>query len=289
MNGVIERVYLWGTLVTFSHSIFALPFALIMLLVISRVYAVTWYQIVLLLVCVVSARTAAMTFNRIVDAGYDKSNERTKKREIPSGRISRMEAWLLLLVTIGIFVASAFGLGAHCGALAIPVVAILLGYSFVKRFSLLCHFVLGLSLALAPGGVWYALTAQWSWSPVPLMVAVLLWVAGFDIVYACQDIEFDRSMGLWSIPSKLGVKRALRLAVWLHVGSLLSLAVFGEVFGLGRIFWIGLAAFALLISSQHVSVYRRGLDCVNRVFFTRNGLASFVLLVFVALEIFFGS
>jgi len=284
MGLVVDRLVTWGSLVRFSHSVFALPFAVIMLVVVSRRYPVTWQQLVLLLVCVVAVRSAAMAFNRVVDARIDAANERTKAREIPSGRVSVREAWLLVGAAGVVFIAGSFGLGWHCGVLSVPVLVLLCGYSLVKRVSSLCHVILGIALALAPGGVWYALTATWSWQPVPLMVSVMFWVAGFDILYACQDEKFDRSYGLKSIPSLLGVLGARIVSVVLHVGSLCFLAQFGISFELGLWFWCGAALFAGLIASQHVVVHRQGLDSIDQVFFVRNGLASVALLGFVLLD-----
>lgn len=277
---ILRRLVVWGNLVRFSHSVFAIPFAGMMLLVVMRNYAVSWMQLGLLLVCLVSARFAAMAFNRMVDARIDARNERTKNREIPAGRVTPAEAWLLVVGAALVFIAASFGLGVHCGVLSVPVLGILLGYSYMKRFSSLCHVGLGIALACAPGGVWYALTATWSWQPVPLMVSVVLWVAGFDIVYACQDAEFDRAHGLRSIPSAIGIPASLKVAIVLHVVCAFFLVVFGHNFGLGSWFWCGAGLFAALIASQHVVVHRRGLESIDQIFFVRNGLASIALLVF---------
>lgn len=284
MGKIANMLFVWGSLVRFSHSVFALPFAIIMLIVVSRSYRITWQQYVLLLVCVVSARSAAMAFNRVVDANIDADNQRTQGREIPSGRVSIREAWVFIGMAALIFIAGAFGLGWHCGVLALPVLGVLCGYSFVKRFSSLCHLILGLALALAPGGVWYAITATWSWQPVPLMVSVILWVAGFDILYSCQDEDFDRAYGLKSIPSSVGILGARVASLVLHSMSLCFLAQFGVIFDLGVWFWCGAVLFAVLILGQHVIVHRHGLSSIDQVFFVRNGLASIALLVFVVLD-----
>jgi 4-hydroxybenzoate polyprenyltransferase len=232
----------------------------------------------------VAARSAAMAFNRVVDARIDADNERTMGREIPTGRVSIREAWLLVGTASLIFIGGSFGLGWHCGVLSVPVLGLLCGYSFVKRLSSLCHMILGLALALAPGGVWYAVTATWSWQPVPLMVSVMFWVAGFDILYACQDEKFDRAHGLRSIPSSLGFVGARIVAGVLHAGSLYFLARFGLSFNLGVWFWCGAALFAVLIASQHMVVHQRGVCSIDQVFFTRNALASVALLGFVSLD-----
>jgi 4-hydroxybenzoate polyprenyltransferase len=284
MVAVFERLRAYSHLIVLSHSVFALPFALLMLVVVSRAYPVSAVQVALLVACVVAARAAAMSFNRLVDAQFDAHNVRTQGREIPSGVVSRYEAIALVIVASVIFIAASSMLGWHCGILSIPVLGVLLGYSFVKRYSAICHFVLGVSLALAPGGVWYALTATWSWYPVPLMCAVLLWVAGFDMLYACQDVEFDREHGLFSVPSRFGVARAQVLAALLHGIAVICLIGFGALFELGLFFWCGAALFVLMIASQHVAVMRRGLGCIDRVFFTRNGLASVVLFLFSVLD-----
>jgi 4-hydroxybenzoate polyprenyltransferase len=289
MGAVVQRAVVLGSLIKFSHSVFALPFALLMLVALSRTYSVRWWQVGLLVVCVVAARSAAMAFNRLVDAVFDARNIRTKNREIPAGKVSRREASTLVVVAALIFIAGAFGLGAHCGVLALPVLLIVLGYSYAKRFSALCHFILGLSLALAPGGVWYALTATWSWKPVSLMVAVLLWVAGFDILYACQDLEFDTKVGLRSVPARLGVHGARVVSIVLHVAALAALALFGVSFELGVFFWCGVALFSALVVSQHITVAKKGIACIDQVFFTRNGLASVVLFLCALLDRFVGA
>lgn len=280
MLALVEKLVVWGNLIKFSHSVFALPFAVIMILAVARVRVVTWGQISLLLICVVAARSAAMAFNRLVDARFDARNARTRGREIPAGKVSSLEAVALVVGASTIFVLAAFSLGDHCGVLSFPVLCVLLGYSFVKRFSSVCHLVLGLSLAMAPGGVWYALTAEWSARPAPLMLSVLLWVAGFDILYACQDLEFDRENGLFSVPSKFGISRSLKIAALMHICSVVALFWFGWLFGLGILFWIGAVLFSLLIASQHITVFRRGLDQIDQVFFLRNGAGSLVLMVF---------
>lgn len=281
-----DKVHQLGSLVAFSHSVFALPFALIMVLVVSRDRVVSMYQLVALVVCVVAARTAAMAFNRLVDARLDAKNPRTQGRELPVGSVSRREALMLCGASTLTFVGAAWLLGVHCLVMTPLVLFVLLGYSFLKRYTVLCHFVLGIALALAPGGVWYALTAEWSWLPVPLMVAVLFWVAGFDILYSCQDIEFDRAQGLFSVPSRWGLTVARGVASLLHAFAVGALLVFGADCRLGFVYSFGVAIFSLLLASQHIAVARRGLSCIDRVFFTRNGAASVMLFFFVLAERF---
>jgi 4-hydroxybenzoate polyprenyltransferase len=283
---LLQRVAVWGSLVKFSHSVFALPFALIMIVLVAQERAITVAQISLLIVCVVSARTAAMAFNRCADSEIDARNPRTAGREIPAGVVGRGSALSLVVVSCAVFVAAAWGLGTHCLVLSPCVLAVLLGYSLMKRFSSWCHVVLGIALALAPGGVWYALTAEWSWSPVPLMVSVILWVAGFDILYSCQDAEFDRGQGLYSVPSVLGIERATKLSTFLHGLSVVALATNGLMFNVGGLYWFGVGIFAVFLFSQHRIVRRLGLSSIDQVFFSRNGAASIALFLCVALDAF---
>jgi 4-hydroxybenzoate polyprenyltransferase len=284
--GIRQRVATWGSLVKFSHSIFALPFALIMVLLISRERPLSALSLSMLVVCIVAARTAAMGFNRLVDVEIDKANPRTKNREIPSGVVTKREAAALVVSACAVFVTGSAMLGVHCLVLAPVVLVVLLGYSYVKRFSSICHVVLGIALALAPGGVWYALTAEWSWRPVPLMGAVALWVAGFDILYSCQDEEFDRGVGLFSVPSMIGVTRAVRIAALLHLFAVAMLVWSGSLFHVGIIYYLGVALFAALLLSQYLAIILKGISCIDQVFFTRNGAASVLLLLSVLIDAF---
>jgi 4-hydroxybenzoate polyprenyltransferase len=282
--GLAARLSTWGTLIAFSHSVFALPFAIMMMVVVSRTHPLTISVFVLLIVCVVAARTAAMGFNRFIDRAIDARNPRTSSRELPRGAVSEREVLLLTVGSSLVFVAAAGLIGRHCLYLSPVVLLLILGYSLLKRYTSVCHFVLGLALACAPGGVWYAMTGEWSLRPVALMGAVLAWVAGFDILYSCQDEEFDRREGLRSIPARLGVSGSLRVAAALHVVSVAGLILFGQLFSLGTMYWFGLAVFAALLASQHIAVWCRGVGCIDRVFFTRNGLASIMLCVSVLID-----
>jgi 4-hydroxybenzoate polyprenyltransferase len=271
-------------MVKISHSVFAMPFALTMLVVVSKSTPVSWVQVILLILCVVFARTAAMAFNRLIDAEIDARNPRTASREIPRGVISRKEGLLLTVASSLAFTAATYGLGVHCLVLAPAVLAVLLGYSLMKRVTAACHFVLGLALACAPGGVWYALTATWAWQPLVLMAGVLLWVAGFDILYSCQDLEFDRAHRLYSIPVKIGAHAARALAVVLHLLAIACLIWFGQLFALGAWYRVGVGVFTAFLASQHITVHRHGFGSINQVFLTRNGIASVVLFVFAIVD-----
>ena len=281
---LLQRVAVWGSLVKFSHSVFALPFALMMVVLVAEERVVTAWQIALLIVCVVSARTAAMAFNRFVDAEIDARNPRTANREIPAGIVGKGSAFALVGASSLVFIAGAWGLGNHCLVLSPLVLVVLLGYSLMKRFSSWCHVVLGLALALAPGGVWYALTAEWSWRPVPLMVAVIFWVSGFDILYSCQDAQFDKEHKLFSVPSVLGIGQATQLSAFLHGLSVVALATNGLMFHVGGIYWVGVCVFAAFLISQHRIVRQFGLSSIDQVFFTKNGAASIALFLCVALD-----
>lgn len=281
---LIDRIVLWGRVVKFSHTIFAMPFALSMLLIAARDYPLSVAQLAWIVAALVTARTAAMSFNRLVDAEIDERNPRTCSREIPSGQVSRASVLLLLLFSSALFLLSAAMLGTHCLALAPLVLGTMFFYSLTKRFTQYSHFVLGLSLALAPGGVWYALSAEIAWLPVPLMIGILLWVSGFDVLYSCQDTEFDRQHGLRSLPARYGNAAAFRAAKILHALCVPAFAVFGLLAGLGVSYWIGLAAFAIVLASQYRLISADDLSKIDAAFFNRNGLASVLILLAVALD-----
>jgi 4-hydroxybenzoate polyprenyltransferase len=265
-----------------------MPFALAMAVVVSGSIEITRDQVLWILVCLISARTGAMAFNRLLDREIDAINPRTKERELPSGRVSIKSVLLLLLFSYGIFIFGSAMLGRHTLLLAVPVLIVLSFYSWTKRFTSYSHLVLGLALALAPGGVWYALVGTVDWLPVWLMLGVLFWVAGFDIIYSCQDEQFDRQQGLRSIPARFGVGRALVLALIAHIISVIFLFSFGVMAGLGSFYYAAVVIFAVIVFSQHKLVSPRDLSKVNEAFFVRNGLASFLYLLGVVLDRFVG-
>ena len=279
---VLER---YGKLVAFSHTIFALPFALAMVVVAAGIVTVTVPQFLFILGALISGRTAAMAFNRAIDARIDALNPRTAQREIPSGQVPLYGAWMLFASSLVIFLFTAYALGLHCLVLAPPVLGILIGYSWTKRFTWMSHFVLGLSLALAPGGVWWALVGTVAVEPLLLMAAVLFWVAGFDILYSCQDVDFDQRMGLHSFPARWGIARAFVAARVSHAISLLFFGGFGVVLGASLAYWLGLLGFALCVASQYRVISPRDLSRINIAFFTRNGAASVVFFIGVVLEV----
>jgi 4-hydroxybenzoate polyprenyltransferase len=274
------------SLVRFSHSVFALPFALqgAWLAADGRP---AWRTLAWIVVCAVSARTAAMAFNRLVDRGHDARNPRTRGRELPAGRVTPRAAAALVAFSSAVFVAGAFALNPLAGGLSFPVLALLLGYSYVKRFSALAHAVLGLALAIAPVGAWIAVRGELGSDALPVLclaLAVLSWVFGFDLIYACQDAEFDRAEGLFSIPARRGVAFALRLSSALHAVTVLALAATGWSAGLGWIYWAAVAAAALLLAWEHSLVAPDDLSRVDVAFFTVNGWIGVGLFVGLVLD-----
>jgi 4-hydroxybenzoate polyprenyltransferase len=287
MHSARNTIVLWGRLVKFSHSVFALPFALSMALILSGRYPFGIWQITWIVLAVVSARTAAMAFNRLVDAEIDARNPRTRTREIPSGVLPRRSVAILVVGSSALFICSAGALGLHCLVLSPLVLAVLLGYSLAKRFTRFAHLWLGFALACAPGGVWYALTGVFAWTPLWMMGGVLFWVAGFDLLYACQDAEFDQAAGLHSIPATLGVRNAFRLAACFHVLAVVLLSVFGREMGMGLWYGVGMMAFSVALLSQYLVVSPERLEHINAAFFTRNGAASLLYLAGVVAELLF--
>ncbi len=274
------------SLVRFSHSVFALPFALMGAWIAAagppRAGVLGW-----ILVATVAARTAAMGFNRLVDRDFDAANPRTAKRELPAGRLAVGEVRLLVLGSSAVFCAAAFALGPLCGWLSFPVLAVLLGYSFAKRFTAAAHLVLGLALGLAPLGAWLAVRGSLAGDLVPPLVlafAVLTWVAGFDILYALQDEEFDRRAGLRSIPARLGVARALTVSAWLHVGTFAALLVLARRLDAGPVFFAALLASGALLFYEHRIVRPGDLARLNTAFFTLNGWMGVGLFAGLALD-----
>ncbi|HMO33134.1 MAG TPA: UbiA-like polyprenyltransferase [Lacibacter sp.] len=284
------------SLIKFSHTVFAMPFALIgFVLGVSSLQAespyveIEWnfYTNILLLVvlCMVFARSAAMAFNRYLDRHFDARNPRTALREIPAGIISANSALWFTIVMSALFVGATWFINLLCFVLSPVALAVILGYSFTKRFTPLCHLVLGLGLSLAPIGAYLAVTGSFSLLPILFSAAVFCWVGGFDIIYALQDEEFDKAQGLQSIPAAVGKVRALQIARLLHAAAVLFLftAAFAGSFGL--MFSTGLAFFSGMLIYQHTLVRPDDLRRVNLAFFTTNGIASVVFAVMVILDI----
>lgn len=281
----IQQMRVIGSLVKFSHTIFALPFALSMFIIVSKDHGVRFDQLVWILLCLVSARTAAMGWNRYLDRSIDAKNPRTQTRELPTGKISSLSVLFLVSFSAALFFFGSYLLGTHCLVLAPLVLGLLFFYSWTKRFTSLAHVVLGLALALAPGGVWYALTAEISYKPVLMMLAVLFWVAGFDILYSCQDSEFDRQEGLHSIPAKLGVENAFLLSRLSHMLSIIFLYFTGVAFELGVFYFLGVGIFCIFLFAQHAMLRVDDLSKIDAAFFNRNAQASFLYFICTSLDV----
>ncbi len=272
------------SLVKFSHTIFALPFALLGLFwgfEVMQVEALSpdkpyWQSFLLVLLCMVFARNAAMGFNRYIDRDIDGANQRTAVREIPAGVITPRNALIFVILNALLFIGTTWFINPLCFFLSPVALLVILGYSLTKRFTALCHMVLGLGLALAPVGAYIAVTAKFAWEPIILGIAVLTWVSGFDIIYALQDEEFDKDHKLNSIPAFLGKKNALIVSTLLHVITASMILTFGYLIGGAWIFWIGAAAFLALLIYQHTLVKPTDLSKINLAFFTTNGIASVV-------------
>lgn len=279
---MLARIKVYLSLVKFEHSIFSLPFALLGYFMATHLYGygVEWWRLLVVVLCVVSARTAAMAFNRWADRHIDALNPRTAMRELPRGAVKGWEALLLVGVSCVVFVLLAFTLNPLCGWLSPVALAVVLGYSYTKRFTPLSHLILGMGLGLAPVGAFLAVAGRFAPEPVLLGVAVCLWVAGFDIIYALQDEEFDRRAGLHSLVVLLGRVRALYLSAFLHVLSATLLAVVGVLARTGPLYWVGLVLFSVLLARQHLVVSPADLSRVNLAFFTLNGWASVLFGVF---------
>ncbi|MBC8144318.1 MAG: UbiA family prenyltransferase [bacterium] len=273
---LVDRTRAFGRMIKFSHSVFALPFAFVAGLIAWANVGVrlTAVDIVLLVVCMVSARTAAMGFNRIADREIDAINPRTSAREIPTGKISLREARVFTLLACATFIAASFAVNTLCGALSIPLLALLLGYSLAKRYTAAAHFVLGLCLGMAPIGVWFALTGSFQWDPVLLGLGVTLWTAGFDIYYSCQDEGFDRTSGLRSIPARIGIARSLMVVRIVHTLASLVFIAFGLLAGMGPYFFAGLAGVIGILAYEAWLLRRGELSRIDLAFFNLNGYVS---------------
>ncbi|MBK9638799.1 MAG: UbiA family prenyltransferase [Bacteroidetes bacterium] len=288
---MLQKVKHYLSLVKFSHTIFALPFAAI-----GFILAIVQYQLELqgvlaikILLCMVFARSAAMAFNRWTDRDIDALNARTKIREIPAGIIKENEALVFTILNCIAFVVTTWFINPLCFYLSFVALAIILGYSLTKRFTALCHFVLGLGLSLAPLGAWIAVSGKFDYLPLLFSFAVLTWVSGFDIIYALQDEQFDKEHNLHSIPQYFGGKKALSLSRKLHMASSLFILSAGFNGGFGIIYFIGWAFFTGLLMYQHRLVKHDDLSKVNLAFFTTNGIASLVFSIFVVSDVIFNS
>lgn len=282
----VLRNYL--SLVVFAHTIFAMPFALIgFFLGISYFsYPFEWVDLLLVIASMVLARNTAMGFNRWADRIIDRRNPRTAGREIPTGIISGKSALIFTLINALLFMVAAGFINRLCLALSPLALLIIMGYSYTKRFTRWCHLVLGLGLSIAPVGAFLAVTGKFDWLPFVLGGIVLTWVSGFDIIYATQDVEFDQSNQLRSIPASFGARRGLRISMILHGFTAVLLFLFGWMAGFGILYFVGSLLFFGLLIYQHTIISATNLSRVNRAFGTTNGIASVIFAAFVLAELF---
>jgi 4-hydroxybenzoate polyprenyltransferase len=265
------------SLIKFAHTIFAMPFALTSFFWAwheSRMNGFPWKVLLLVVLCMVFARNAAMGFNRYIDREYDKKNQRTKNREIPAGVISKNAALVFVIVNCVLFCLTTVFINKLAFCLSFVALAVVLGYSYTKRFTAFCHFVLGTGLSIAPTGAYIALTGEFALFPVLLSVLVFFWVGGFDILYALPDYEFDKEHNLHSVPVAIGRKNAMILSIAVHVVSILIALLVGLLFDRGFFYWTGCAAFAGLLIYQHAIVSPTNLKRINAAFGLMNGIAS---------------
>lgn len=273
---MLHRVHVFLDAIKFEHTIFALPFAYLGMVLAARGWP-TWHQFIWITMAMVAARTLAMSVNRVADLYYDARNPRTANRPLVRGELTPAQVWAIALLSLALFFLAAWQLNPFVLKLA-PVAAIfLIGYSYTKRFTWLTHWWLGLTDGAAAAGAWAAITGNLnSLTPWLLWGAVTFWIAGFDLIYACQDVAFDREAGLYSVPARFGIAAALRLAKACHVVTLLSLVATGWVEGLGWPYWLGLVAVAGLLAYEHSLVKADDLSKVNVAFFTVNGYISVI-------------
>lgn len=241
---------------------------------------------ILVVLCMVFARSAAMAFNRYLDRDIDALNPRTAVREIPRGIITAKNALIFTITSCILFIVTTFFINRICFFLSPVALAVVLGYSYTKRFTPLCHLILGLGLALAPIGAYLAVTGRFDWLPILFSLAVLFWVSGFDIIYALQDEEFDKSQRLYSIPTAVGKERALNISELLHLLSAACVVAAGKLGSFGWLYWVGVLVFISMLIYQHSIVKPNDLRRVNIAFMTANGIASVVFAVFVITDLF---
>ncbi|SDU42318.1 UbiA-like polyprenyltransferase [Desulfobacula phenolica] len=274
-----NKILVYGKMIKFSHTIFALPFAFSAVVMGWETHSPSAWDFFWILTAMVGARSAAMGFNRIADAEIDIKNSRTAIREIPSGALSKKDVALFVGLSGLAFVLSAAMLSKLCFILSFPVLFFLMFYSYTKRFTKYCHLYLGFAISLAPVGAWVAITGTLSWSIVFLSLGLMTYIAGFDILYACQDIDFDRTEGLFSLPSKLGPKKAMQISSLLHVCTFVFLLAMYAAFGMHPVFLVFLGVIGLLLIAEHQMVKPDNLTQINMAFFQMNSIISVLLFV----------
>ena len=274
------------SLIKFSHTIFALPFALIGFFLASKEYGFEWHTLIYVLLCMLFARSAAMAFNRYIDRDIDLDNPRTAQdREIPNGTIKPQSALLFVVFNCLAFVATTYFINTLCFYLSPIALLVILGYSYTKRFTSICHIFLGFSLSLSPIGAYLAVAGVFNITPLLFSLVVLFWVSGFDIIYSLQDEKFDKSQKLHSIPVLIGSKKAMLVSRILHTITFLLLLIIGFSYSFQIYYWIGTSAFTSMLIYQHYLITPIDLSKINIAFFTTNGIASVILSIFIIIDL----
>ncbi|MCU0472357.1 MAG: putative 4-hydroxybenzoate polyprenyltransferase [Bacteroidales bacterium] len=288
MSTLLKTVKNYFSLVRFSHTVFAMPFALIgfSLAVSEDEHSFSLKLLLLIILCMIFARNAAMGFNRLADNRFDALNPRTRTREMPSGKISTRAAVIFVIINSVLFIITTGFINRLTLFLSPVALLIILGYSLTKRITALCHYILGLGLSLAPIGAYISVTGTFALLPLIYSLIVITWVSGFDIIYALQDDDFDRTNQLHSLPSAAGRKRALTISVLVHMVTFISVLAAGFVDDSGLLFWTGVASFTSLLIYQHLIVKHDDLSRVTLAFGTTNGIASIIFALFVILDLF---
>ncbi len=289
MMDMVKKIGVFYEAIKFEHTVFALPFAYLGMVLAARGLP-TWWQFLWITLAMASARSFAMATNRLVDASQDALNPRTANRALPQKLLKPIEMLLFALAALALFVVSAWELNYLCLLLVPVALVILTGYPYTKRFTWLCHLVLGLADGIAPIGGWLAVNPTLSVAnllpPFLLGLAVAAWVGGFDLIYSCQDLDFDRRMGLYSIPVRFGIPAALMLSTLAHATTIVLLIIVGVLLHLGPIYWVGLAIATGLIIYEHRLVSPRDLSKLNVAFFNMNGYIAVIVFLFTCLAIF---
>jgi len=287
MEYIKNKILVYGRMIKFSHTIFALPFALSAVVMAWEHHSPAISDFFWIIVAMVGARSAAMGFNRVVDADIDLKNHRTAIREIPSGLLSEKEGFVFVGLCSLVFILSAAMLSLLCFILSFPALFFLFFYSYTKRFTPYCHLYLGFAIGLAPIGAWVAITGTLSGGIAFLSLSLMTYIAGFDILYACQDIEFDQNQGLFSLPAKTGAQKAMRISSLLHVATVVFLFAVYVAFEMHPVFLVFLGSIGLLLIIEHKLVTPDNLKHINMAFFHVNSIISILLFVGVLVQGFF--
>lgn len=281
---MVQKIVMFGRMIKFSHTVFALPFALAAMMLAQRQSPVTLKLFILIILAMVGARSAAMGFNRLADAEIDAKNPRTAQRAIPSGILAKKTVIFFVAASSLLFILAALLINSLCSYLSVPILLILFFYSFTKRYTWLSHVYLGFTISLAPIGAWIAVTGSFSPSILMLSLALLTYIAGFDILYACQDVQFDKKMGLFSLPSRWGIKTALRVSSVLHMISFLALYLIYPIFDMGLVYLILVGAIGFLLIVEHRLINPDDLSKIRIAFFNVNSVISITLFLAVFLD-----